>query len=111
MPWIDAIPTDEIDDEDVTRWDRGGQTYAIFQSPDFTFFCTQGLCPQDGAHLAGGLVEDERVECPDHGGVFDYQTGAALTDPRLPALRTFATRVRDGRVEVLLPDQPIRSDA
>ena len=39
-PWIDACSTDEIDEEDVMRWDHGGKTYALYHSPDGEFFCT-----------------------------------------------------------------------
>ena len=42
--WVDACATDEIDEEDVMRWDHGGRTYAIYRSPDGEFFATDGLC-------------------------------------------------------------------
>jgi 3-phenylpropionate/trans-cinnamate dioxygenase ferredoxin subunit len=55
MPWIDACAADEIDEEDVMRWDHGGRTYALYHSPDGEFFCTDGLCTHENVHLAGGL--------------------------------------------------------
>ena len=39
MPqWVDACAIDEIDEEDVLRWDHGGRTYALYHSPDGEFF-------------------------------------------------------------------------
>ncbi|MFD1807135.1 hypothetical protein ACFSHQ_00680 [Gemmobacter lanyuensis] len=34
MPqWIDACATDDIDEEDLIRFDHAGATYAIYHSP------------------------------------------------------------------------------
>ncbi len=35
--WIDACATDEIDEEDVMRFDHGGRTFAIYHSPMGSF--------------------------------------------------------------------------
>ncbi len=103
MPWIDAIPTDEIDDEDVMRWDHEGKTYAIYQSPDGEFFCTDGLCTHEQVHLAGGLVMDYTIECPKHNGQFDYRTGEAKRAPVCVNLATYPVKVEGGRVFVEVP--------
>lgn len=103
MPWIDAIPTDEIDDEDVMRWDHGGRTYAIYRSPDDKFYATDGLCTHENVHLAGGLVMDHLIECPKHNGQFDYRTGAAVRAPVCVNLKTYRVKVEAGRVFVEVP--------
>jgi 3-phenylpropionate/trans-cinnamate dioxygenase ferredoxin subunit len=103
MPWIDAIPADEIDSEDVMRWDHGGRTYAIYRSPDDEFFATDGLCTHENVHLAGGLVMDHLIECPKHNGQFDYRTGKAMRPPACVDLRTYRVRVEGGRVFVEVP--------
>ena len=102
MPWIDAVATDEIDEEDVMRWDHGGRTFAIYHSPDGEFFCTDGLCSHENVHLAGGLVMDYVIECPKHNGQFDYRTGEAKRAPVCVALRTYQARAEGGRVLVLV---------
>lgn len=98
--WIDACATDEIDEEDVMRFDHGGRTFAIYHSPDGEFFCTDGLCTHENVHLAGGLVMDYVIECPKHNGQFDYRTGEAKRAPVCVNLRTYAVRVDGGRVMV-----------
>lgn len=102
MPWIDAMATDEIDEEDVVRWDHGGRTFAIYHSPDGEFFCTDGLCTHEAVHLAGGLVMDFEIECPKHNGRFDYRTGAPKRAPVCVALGTYRAKAEGGRVLVLL---------
>jgi 3-phenylpropionate/trans-cinnamate dioxygenase ferredoxin component len=98
--WIAACPVDEIDEEDVMRWDHGGRTYALYHSPDGDFFCTDGLCTHENVHLAGGLVMDYVIECPKHNGQFDYRTGEAKRAPVCVNLRTYPAKVEGGQVWV-----------
>ncbi|MFO1173900.1 MAG: MocE family 2Fe-2S type ferredoxin [Paracoccaceae bacterium] len=98
MPWIDACATDDIDTEDVIRFDHGGRTFAIYRSPDDTFHCTDGLCSHEHVHLAGGLVMDYVIECPKHNGQFDYRTGEAQRAPVCVNLSTYPVRLDGGRV-------------
>jgi 3-phenylpropionate/trans-cinnamate dioxygenase ferredoxin subunit len=98
--WIDACATDEIDEEDVMRWDHDGRTFALYHSPEGAFFCTDGLCTHEQVHLAGGLVMDHVIECPKHNGQFDYRTGEAKRAPVCVNLRTYPVRVEAGRVLV-----------
>ena len=102
MPWIDACAADEIDEEDVMRWDHNGRTFAIYHSPDGEFFCTDGLCSHENVHLAGGLVMDYVIECPKHNGQFDYRTGEAKRAPVCVALRTYPAKAEGGRVLVMV---------
>jgi 3-phenylpropionate/trans-cinnamate dioxygenase ferredoxin component len=51
-------------------------------------------------HLCDALVMDHSVECPKHGGVFDYRTGEATRAPACINLKTFAVKVEDGSVYI-----------
>ena len=103
MPWIDACATDDIEEEDVLRWDHSGKTYALVRGPDGGFYCTDGLCTHEQVHLADGLVMDNEIECPRHNGIFDYRTGEALRAPACEKLGTYDTRVEGDRVKVMIP--------
>lgn len=103
MPWIDACAAEDIDKEDLIRFDHAGRTYAIYHSPDGEFFCTDGLCTHEEVHLAEGLVMDYVIECPKHNGQFDYRTGAAKRAPVCQHLGTYPARLEAGRVYLDLP--------
>jgi len=96
--WLDACGMDEIDAEDVTRFDHNGKTFAIYRSPDDRFFATDGLCTHEAVHLADGLVMDHIIECPKHNGRFDYRSGEAKGAPVCKNLRTYEVKVENGRV-------------
>ena len=98
--WIDVCDVNDIDREDVMRFDAGAQTYAIYRASDGRFHATDGMCTHEGVQLSGGLVMDDTVECPKHNGSFNFRTGAATRTPACIALRCHAVRVSDGRVKL-----------
>ena len=98
--WIDACATDDIDEEDLIRFDHGGRTFAIYHSPEGKFYCTDGLCSHEQVHLADGLVMGHLIECPKHNGQFDYRTGEAKRAPVCVNLRTYPVKVEGDRVLV-----------
>lgn len=104
MPWIEAISADDIDRDDVMRWDYGGRTYAIYRTEDDGFFASDGLCTHEKVHLADGLLMDYEIECPKHNGRFDIRDGSARRAPVCEALRTYPVKVDVGIIYVELPD-------
>lgn len=100
--WIEVCAADEIDEEDVLRFDHSGQTYAVYRSPEDKYFATDGLCSHEKIHLADGLVMNDIIECPKHNGRFNYKTGAALGAPVCVNLKTYPVKVEDDTVYIQL---------
>ncbi|TXH61357.1 MAG: Rieske family ferredoxin [Thiothrix sp.] len=100
--WIAVCAADEIDEEDVLRFDHGGQTYALYRSPDNQYFATDGLCTHEKIHLADGLVMNDIIECPKHNGRFNYKSGVALGAPVCVNLKTYRVKVEDDTVYIQL---------
>ena len=99
MPtWIEACEADDVDKEDVIRFDHAGHTYAIYRSVDGDYFATDGLCTHEKVHLADGLVMGNIIECPKHNGRFDFKTGAAKGAPVCVDLKTYPVKVEAGQV-------------
>jgi 3-phenylpropionate/trans-cinnamate dioxygenase ferredoxin subunit len=103
MPeWIEACAVDDVEEEDLIRFDHGGKTYAIYRSPDDKFYATDGLCTHEQVHLEDGLVMDNIIECPKHNGRFDYRTGEAKGAPACVNLQTYPVKVEDNSVFIEL---------
>ena len=99
MPnWIRACGANDVESEDLVRFDHGDRTFAVFRSPDDEYFCTDGLCTHEQAHLADGLVMDYEIECPKHNATFDYRTGEAKRAPACVNLATYPVKIEDGSV-------------
>jgi len=96
--WVEVCAEDDIDEEDVIRFDHAGRTFAVYRSPDDAFFATDGLCTHEKIHLADGLVMDDIIECPKHNGRFSYKTGEAMGAPVCVNLKTYPVKVEDGSV-------------
>jgi 3-phenylpropionate/trans-cinnamate dioxygenase ferredoxin subunit len=103
MNWLRVCDVDEIDPEDVVRFDHEDRTFAIYRSPADTFHATDGLCTHERAHLADGLVMGDIIECPKHNGRFDYKTGEAKRVPARVSLCTYPVKVDGGAVFVGVP--------
>jgi 3-phenylpropionate/trans-cinnamate dioxygenase ferredoxin component len=100
--WIQACDADDVEQEDVIRFDHAGRTFAIYRSPDDEYFATEGLCTHEKVHLADGLVMDEIIECPKHNGRFNYKTGAARGAPVCVDLKTYPVKVEAGKIYLQL---------
>lgn len=54
------------------------------------FYCVADTCSHAMAYLSEGeLLDGCRVQCPDHGAIFDLKTGEALALPAVSPVETF----------------------
>src|ERR1700693_1020322 len=79
----------EIEGVPVALYQLGDQVYA-----------THGICTHALAFLADGFVEDGKIECPLHQGVFDIRSGKALCAPLTQDIKIYAVKVEDNTVFV-----------
>jgi nitrite reductase/ring-hydroxylating ferredoxin subunit len=53
------------------------------------YYCVADTCSHAMAYLSEGeLLEGCRVQCPDHGAIFDLKTGEALALPAVSSVET-----------------------
>ena len=95
---LDAIPEGEargltVEGRHLVLCNVEGEIYAL-----------AGSCTHREFSLDGAEVEDGVLTCDWHGAEFDVCTGHARTLPATRPLKTYETRVVDGRVLVLLED-------
>jgi 3-phenylpropionate/trans-cinnamate dioxygenase ferredoxin component len=98
--WVDACSIDDIEEEDVIRFDHGSRTFIIVRDHKDNYYCTDGLCTHEDVHLSDGLVVEATIECPKHSSIFDCTNGEVETPPACESLHTYPTKVEDGRVFV-----------
>jgi 3-phenylpropionate/trans-cinnamate dioxygenase ferredoxin subunit len=96
--WVEACAADDIDVEDVIRFDYDDRTFAIYRSEDSDYFASDGYCTHEKFHLANGLVMGNVIECPKHNGRFDYTTGAPKRAPVCIKLVTYPVKIEAGKV-------------
>jgi len=102
--WIKTCNVEDIEPEDVMRFDHGHRTFAIHRTSDGKFYATDGLCTHAQVHLAGGFVMGNLIECPKHNGRFDFTTGQAKGAPVCVDLKTYPVKVEAGEVFTQISD-------
>jgi 3-phenylpropionate/trans-cinnamate dioxygenase ferredoxin component len=68
------------------------------------FYALADTCTHDRGPLGEGRLRGHLIECPRHGSRFDIRDGEPTTPPATRPVATYPARVRDGSVEVLLPE-------
>ncbi len=99
--WHLVCAAEEIDEEDVHRFDHGERTFAVYNTPK-GFYATDGVCTHEEAHLADGLVIGDIIECPLHQGRFHIPSGKAKSAPVCVDLKCYPVKVEGGQVFIQL---------
>ncbi len=100
--WIEACKAEEIEKEDVFRFDYNARTFALYRTAEDKYYATDGLCTHGKVHLAGGLVMGHIIECPKHNGRFDFRSGQAKGLPACVNLKTYPVKVEAGKLLLAL---------
>ncbi len=75
----------EVGDDQILLANVAGNIYACDN------VCTHAFAP-----LSEGGLDEEQVECPLHGSIFNVTTGEAIGPPAVESLRVFQVRI-DGQ--------------
>ena len=95
--WIYVCEKNEVDFEDLKRFDHNNKTYCIYNIED-GFFATDGFCTHEDVHLEDGLVTGNEIECPMHQGIFNIKSGEALSPPACEDLKTYPVKVDNDKI-------------
>src|SRR6202000_2626345 len=104
MAWQRAASHNSIPQDGVIGVKLDGVPVALYRLQD-EVYATHGVCTHALALLAEGFVEDGKIECPLHQGLFDIRSGRALCAPLTKDVRTYAVKVdgNDVFVDLDLP--------
>ena len=101
--WVRVTTTEAIPRREGRAVSLGGRELAIFNLGD-RFLAVENRCPHQGGPLADGIVSGAAVVCPLHAWRVRLDSGEVERPGGAEAcVRTFATRVEDDVVMVLLP--------
>ena len=98
--WINAFGVNDVDDEDVIRFDHGSRSFINFRDHKDYHYCTDGRCTHEDVQLEDGLVVEATIECPKHSPICDCTTGDVEMPPACENPCTYPTKVEGDRVFV-----------
>src|SRR5919109_2546134 len=92
---VEVANTDEIPEGEARRFVVNRIEIAIANLGDGQFFAVDDICSHAESHLSEGEVDvdDETIECPRHGSVFDLRSGRPRSLPATLPIVTFPVKV------------------
>ena len=102
--WIKVTVVENIPPREGRAVLVGDRELALFNLGD-RFLATDPHCPHEGGPLCDGIVTGSSVVCPLHAWKVDLESGEVTRPPhgKGHCVGTYATKVDDGVVSVLLP--------
>lgn len=100
--WVKICQSNQIEIEDVVRFDYGNRTYAIYRNAEGGLYATDGICTHGNTHLSEGLVIGNTIECPKHNGRFNLKDGSPARPPVCRALSTYPVQSRNGDIYIYI---------
>jgi len=98
--WTKAVPLDDLVDGKPARVVVKG-TPLVFVRQGDDVLAASATCTHLGGPLEQGDFTDGCLTCPWHGSVFALADGHVVDGPATSPVTPYATRIRDGQVEVI----------
>jgi nitrite reductase/ring-hydroxylating ferredoxin subunit/uncharacterized membrane protein len=104
--FVPVLAEAELDGQELREAKVGGTPVLLARSQSGEVCALASVCTHLGGPLAEGTREGDTVICPWHGSRFDLRTGRVQEGPAVFAEPRLQARVRDGMIEVGVPDAP-----
>jgi nitrite reductase/ring-hydroxylating ferredoxin subunit len=98
--YFTAVPTAAVQPDQVTKIEINGQPILLLRWQG-ELLAISAHCPHAAADLSQGEFYRGKIECPDHGYVFDVRNGRALwPEDEMCRLKRFEVKEEAGVVKV-----------
>jgi nitrite reductase/ring-hydroxylating ferredoxin subunit len=98
--WIKAYEEKDFSGQ-VKLFVHEGRCIALFKLGD-GIYAIDDECSYAQASLSEGTVDDDQIECPQHGAWFDIRSGKNLSFPAVTPVRVYLVKVEDGTIYLSL---------
>jgi 3-phenylpropionate/trans-cinnamate dioxygenase ferredoxin subunit len=97
--FIPVARVDEVPEKRSKAVDAFGRSVLLCRTQG-NIYAVANECSHQGRPLAGGRVQGTFIFCPTHGARYCLLTGIPSGNLTQRPLRTYATRVKDGWIEL-----------
>jgi 3-phenylpropionate/trans-cinnamate dioxygenase ferredoxin component len=107
MALIEVAKTTDIPEGEARRFVVDRIEVAVANLGQGRFYAVDDICSHAEASLSEGEVDvdDETIECPRHGSVFDLVTGKPKSLPATVPVITFPVKVEGDTILIELEDR------
>jgi nitrite reductase/ring-hydroxylating ferredoxin subunit len=102
--WLDIGAVDAVPEGEARQFEAGGEFLCVVRH-EGCFYALNDMCNHGHAFLSDGFcdIADGVMECPLHGGLFDFRTGEPKGAPAERDAAVYEIKASDGRLFVQLP--------
>jgi len=98
--FVEVVKVDDVPPGSATVVDVKGLEIALINSGG-DFYAIGNECTHAGGSLGeGDLVEENQIECPLHGSIFDITTGEVVVGPAEEPVPSYPVKVSNGVVSI-----------
>ncbi len=90
--FVKVAEVGELPPDEMRMVEVGGEQILLANVAGSVYAC-DNVCTHAGAPLSEGELDEEQVECPLHGSVFNVVTGEAIGPPAVENLRLFQVTI------------------
>ena len=96
----------DVPEGEVRRFELDHRPFAVTNLGGEDFRVVDAICSHAHYFLDEGEVdvEDETVECPKHGSIFDLNTGRPRSLPATQPVEVFVTKIENDDVMIDFPE-------
>ncbi len=105
--WVKVAAVDDVKAGSVIPVEVGGEPVALANTGE-EFLATSDICSHDYVELHDGYLEDDEIECPQHGSRFNMRTGKVLNPPATQSIDAYETKVEGHDVYVRGPMERVK---
>ena len=90
--FVRVASTTDLDDGEMMMVQVQGNTI-LLANLEGSFYAIGEECPHAGGSLSEGYLEENQVECPIHGALFDLKTGVNTGPPITESAQAYPVRI------------------
>jgi len=95
---------DEVEDDEPLGLElENGLKIAVYRV-DGEYFVTSDVCSHGNALLSEGWQDEDKIECPFHGGSFFIKTGEPANYPCVKPVKSYPVTIEGGEILITLSD-------
>jgi nitrite reductase/ring-hydroxylating ferredoxin subunit len=99
MPRLELCQAADVADGTALKVETEGLILAVF-NVEGEYYVLDDTCTHGPGSLSEGYIEGDVVECNFHNGQFNIRTGEVVLPPCMIPMKTYPTRVEDGKVYI-----------
>ena len=97
-------PLDDLPAGSARVVELNGRSIALCRVASGEVYAIENRCTHDDGPLGEGELEDNMIECPRHGALFDVTNGQARTLPAVGKVACYAVSIEAGELQIELDD-------